>query len=230
MKSTVVKPRLLIVEYEPALLDAMVTTLNMEGFVADGVGSLGAAESWLHTHEFDILVLDLGLPDGDGLSWPEAHPEWHGKGVVITSARGDERQRVQGIRQGADLYLVKPVSLDELTSLLHNLWRRLYGSADSTWLLQPALWTLKSPLGQSVQLTRMELLLLKRLAEEPGEALSREALAQALGQDPIQYDYRRMEILMRRLRGKVHDALGVELPVETVHRIGYAFIAPLRIA
>ena len=230
MKSTVVKPRLLIVEDEPDLLDAMVTALNMEGFVVDGVGSLGAAESWLHTHEFDILVLDLGLPDGDGLVWLEAHPEWNDKGVVITSARGDERQRVQGIRQGADLYLVKPVSLDELTSLLHNLWRRLHGSLESAWLLQPAQWTLKSPMGQPVRLTHMELLLLNRLAEEPGEAVPREALAQALGQDPIHYDYRRMEILIRRLRSKVRDALGDELPVETVHRIGYAFIAPLRIA
>lgn len=61
--------RILVIEDEVDLLDATVTYLNMEGMVADGVRSLTAASQWIRTHAFDIVVLDLGLPDGDGLQW-----------------------------------------------------------------------------------------------------------------------------------------------------------------
>ena len=61
--------RVLVIEDEPQLLEATVTYLNMEGFVADGVAGLNAATQWMRTHLFDILILDLGLGDGDGLDW-----------------------------------------------------------------------------------------------------------------------------------------------------------------
>ena len=58
---------ILVVEDEPALQEAMVSYLNLSGFIADGVGSVAGAKSWMQTHRIDILVLDLGLADGDGL-------------------------------------------------------------------------------------------------------------------------------------------------------------------
>lgn len=222
-------PRVLVVEDEPDLLDATVTFLNLEGFVTDGVSSLAAADSWLRTHGVDLLVLDLGLPDGDGLHWLQDYPFWHDKGVVITSARGHEHERIDGVRSGADIYLVKPVALEELALLLHKLWRRLGSQATQIWQLQPLAWLLQPPVGPPVRLTHSELLVMQCLAHQPGRAVSREALVEALGKNSQAYDYRRMEVLIRRLRNKVREVSGMELPLETVHRLGYALVASVQV-
>lgn len=228
MISSAAAPCVLVIEDESELLDATVTYLQMEGFKVQGVGTLAAASACLATLQPDLIVLDLGLPDGDGLHWIEAHPECKRKGIVITSARSDERQRIQGIRQGADVYLVKPVALEELASLLSRLWERIHAKTEPSWVLQPTAWLLHSPAGQALKLTHSELTILQVLAEEPGRAVARQRLVQALGQDPNTYDYRRMEVLVRRLRTKVRDQLGLDLPLETAHRLGYAFTSELR--
>jgi DNA-binding response OmpR family regulator len=222
-------PRVLVIEDEPDLLDATVTFLNLEGMVADGVGSLAAADSWVRTHSFDILVLDLGLPDGDGLQWLVQHPAWREKGVIITTARGQDHERVEGARKGADVYLVKPVAIEELSSLLLNLWYRLRGQVDNSWLIQLLGWKLQSPMGSTVRLTHSELLVLQRLALQPGVTVTRQDLVLALGHNPDIYDYRRMEILVRRLRNKVLDKIGVELPLNTVSRLGYVLLTPMKV-
>jgi DNA-binding response OmpR family regulator len=71
--------------------------------------------------------------------------------------------------------------------------------------------------------------LLQRLAHQPGAVVSRQDLATSLGHDPDAYDFRRMEILVRRLRQKVKTSLGIELPLETVRKIGYAFTTSIQV-
>jgi DNA-binding response OmpR family regulator len=87
-----------------------------------------------------------------------------------------------------------------------------------------------SPSGMVVKLTHSETVLLQRLSRAPGQAISRQDLVLSLGHDPQSYDYRRMEILVRRLRNKTKEVLGSELPVETVHKVGYAFTASMEVA
>jgi two-component system OmpR family response regulator len=221
-------PRVLVLEDEADLQEAMVTYLNMEGNIADGVSSLRAAQEWMRTHPYEILVLDLGLPDGDGLEWLKQRPLMQDKGVIITTARGDSDQRIEGIRAGADVYLVKPIQLEELSSLVQNLVRRIRANSQALWTLRKLQWTLESPQGLAIKLTHSESVLLSRLAQTPGQAVSRNELVTCLGHDPESYDFRRMEILVRRLRNKAHDALGFDLPMETVHKLGYAFTAPVQ--
>lgn len=224
-----IRANILVLEDETDLQEAVVTYLNMEGYVADGVGSLRAATQWLRTHRIDVLVIDLGLPDGDGLEWLQQHPELRAAGVVVITARGEKEDRLRGIRGGADAYLVKPVALDELASLIGNLVRRLRANTVPSWTLRRVNWTLQSPDGPSIKLTHTESLVVDRLVRSPGQPVDRNRLVEALGEDPILYDPRRMEILIRRLRAKAREALGYELPLETVHRIGYAFTAPIQL-
>ena len=221
--------RVLVIEDEPQLLEATVTYLNMEGFVADGVAGLHAATQWMRTHPFDLLILDLGLGDGDGLTWLHQNSVLQDKGVIITTARGESAQRIEGIKAGADVYLVKPVQLEELASLVTNLLRRMRGSASPNWTLDRTDWTLRSGSGLAVRLTHSESVLLQRLAHKPGAVVSRQDLATSLGHDPEAYDFRRMEILVRRLRQKVKTRLGIELPLETVRKIGYAFTTSIQV-
>lgn len=220
--------RVLIVEDEEELRDAMVSFLELEGLAAQGVGSLGAAESSMRSQGFDVLLLDLGLPDGDGLVWLEQRQELQDKGIIITTARGLGQDRIAGVRAGADVYLVKPVLLEELSSLVRNLARRIQPSAAApSWTLDLLSWMIESPEGQVVKLTHSEHTLLAALARAPGKTVPRNELIFALGHDPLYYDQRRMEILVRRLRTKVREQLGYPLPVDTVHSQGLAFTAPV---
>lgn len=221
--------RVLVIEDEADLQEALVTYLNIEGFTADGVSSLSAASQWIRTHQFDVLILDLGLSDGDGLQWLVQNEMLRQKGVIITTARGDSKQRIEGIRSGADVYLVKPIQLEELASLVSNLMRRIQAPTLPQWILSKMNWTLNSPTGVQVKLTHSEAVLLQKMADHPGQAIARQDLVISLGHNPETYDFRRMEILVRRLRNKIRDVLGDELPLETVHKVGYAFTSPLKV-
>ena len=230
-------PRILIVEDENDLRDAMVSYLALEGFTAYGVGSLAAADQWLQVNPHDIVVLDLGLPDGDGLQWLAGRPHLRNKGVIITTARGLGTDRVAGVKTGADAYLVKPVQLEELAPLAANLARRLNipmptpdtAPAAEKWLLNLTIWTLAAPAGVSIKLTHTEAALLHRIALTPGKPVSRDDLVRHLGLNPAHYDMRRLEILVRRLRAKATAQFGQPFPLETAHKQGYAFAAPIEI-
>lgn len=221
--------RILVIEDEPDLQEALVAYLNMEGMQAHGVSHLADAQAWMATHQFDVLLLDLGLPDGDGVQWLRMRQDLRNKGVIITTARSDGLSRVSGIQAGADAYLVKPVLPEEIVSLVHNLMRRLRGQAPSTWVLDSIGWRLLAPDGQPLKLTHSEHMLVQRLAQSCGQAVSREDLANSLGHNPEHYDYRRLEIMVRRLRNKAQDTWGQPLPLETAHRQGYAFTARVRV-
>ncbi len=221
--------RVLVIEDEVDLQEALVTYLNIEGFTADGVSSLSAASQWIRTHQLDVLILDLGLSDGDGLQWLVQNEVLRQKGIIITTARGESKQRIEGIRSGADVYLVKPIQLEELASLVSNLMRRIQAKSLPHWTLSKMNWTLISPTGVPIKLTHSEALLLQKMADHPGQAVARQELVISLGHNPASYDFRRMEILVRRLRNKIRDVLGDELPLETVHKVGYAFTSPLKV-
>ena len=219
--------RVLVVEDEAPLRDAMVTFLKMEGLSAEGVGTLHAANLWRASNEMDLMILDLGLPDGDALRWLEVHPAGQA-GLIISSARGHPQERIAGMQAGADAYLVKPVQLEELSLLAHKLLKRLRTPTSTAWVLDEVNWTLTNPAGQLLKLTHSETLVIHRLSQSPGKAISKNDMALALGHQPAAYDMRRMEILIRRLRKKARNTLGDDLPLETAHRYGYAFTAVLK--
>lgn len=219
--------RVLVIEDEADLLDAVQSYLRIDGYTTDTAGSLHEADEWLRLHHADILVLDLGLPDGDALDWLLQRGPSPVTGVIVTTARGEEADRIRGTQAGADAYLVKPVSLPELSCLIGNLSRRLSRAPVKAWALDEMDWSLQSPDGISIPLTNNERSVLRRLAQSPGQPVSRDDIALALGVQPHAYDPRRLEVLIRRLRTKADACLGYALPLQTAHRVGYAFLAPI---
>lgn len=225
--------RVLVIEDEPDLCEAMVSYLNLEGFLADGSGSTTAADAWLQTHDVDVIVLDVGLPDQDGVSWLNQSAAIKGKGVVMATARHELPDRLRGFKAGADAYLVKPIELEELRAIVQNVANRVdrvKTTAPTGWKLNPVNWSLTAPNGSSVKLTRSETILLNTLVTKPGQTVTKDALICSLGHNPDYYDPRRMEIMVRRLRNKVRTQTSIPLPLETDHGQGYAFASCISLA
>lgn len=196
---------------------------------AHGVACLADAEFWLAQHPVDVLLLDLALPDGNGLSWLAKREDLRDKGVIITSARSDALSRVSGVRAGADVYLVKPVLPEEVVSLIDNLMRRLRGQVKECWVLERKGWRLQAPDGRAIKLTHSEHALVARLAQGAGTVVEKDDLVIGLGHALETYDFRRLEVIVRRLRNKSLEVLGQPLPLETAHRKGYSFTARIKV-
>lgn len=217
------QPRILVLEDEISLLEAYVSYLNLEGCIADGLSSLAAAQNWLLNHDFDILILDLGFNDGDGLEWLTKNKQLTDKGLIIVSARDSIKDKFAGIKAGADVYLTKPAPLEIVAASVHNLCKRIKKIRPPQWVINPKTWMLTAPDMQSVKLTHSEMLLLLGFTKSPGEVFTKAEIILNLGHSPEYYDDRRLEIMIRRLRNKVSTSFGFELPFETVHGKGFAF-------
>ncbi len=228
MSTLKTKPRVLVVEDEADLRATIVSFLNLSGFTADGAGGLAEFHAWLGSHDCDLMVIDLGLPDGSGLSLVEIARERARCGIVIVTARGELNDRLSGYALGADQYLVKPVDLRELVAILTAIHDRL-PPREAPWTLDVLAWQLTPPNGRPVRLTQSEMAVLKSLAQTPGASVPRAALAESLGFPVVSYDPRRMEIMFRRLRKKIVEESGATAPIETVHGQGYAFTAAIQL-
>lgn len=217
--------KVLVIEDEADLREALASYLRLDGFTTDAADSLQEAQALLNARHYDVVLLDLGLPDGDGLEWLQQHSDLMRTGLIITSARGTKAQRISGIRCGADAYFVKPVDLEELSLHVINLARRVNPHKSRGWELHQVDWRLISSTGTTVKLTRSEVHFLKPLMQNPGNPIGRDVLIAQLGHDQTYYDTRRMEIMVRRLRKKIESQCGEPLPVETVYGRGFAFTA-----
>lgn len=218
-------PLVLVVEDEADLRDAIVSFLLLDGIDASPACSLQEADTCLADQHFDVILLDLGLPDGDGLDWLMQRDDLASTGLIITTARGAKAQRLSGIRCGADAYFVKPLDLDLLSLQVINLTRRVRRPMTGRWLLNETRWLVITPLGVPVKLTSTEIRFLLPLMQTPGQTVDRRALIDSLGHKSDYYDARRMEIMVRRLRKKIETLGGVTLPLETIYGQGYAFTA-----
>lgn len=216
-------PLVLVVEDEADLRDAIVSFLLLDGIDASPAASLQEADTCLANQYFDVILLDLGLPDGDGLDWLRQRDDLSSTGLIITTARGAKAQRLSGIRCGADAYFVKPLDLEELSLQVINLTRRVRPPKPGQWLLNETQWSVVTPKGVAIKLTSTEIRFLLPLMQYPGEPVDRRALIDNLGHKSDYYDTRRMEIMVRRLRKKIETQAGEPLPLETIYGRGYAF-------
>lgn len=219
---------ILLVEDETDFREALRDILNLEGFVADGVGSFSSYKAWSKTHACDVLIVDRQLPDGDGLDIVRLRRQADDAPVIVLTARGQIEERIAGMDADADHYLVKPVATAELLALLRRIERRATAQMQTmTWTLDPVTWRLRAPLGAEISLTRREVIFLRHFVERPGLTVQRGDIIKSLGDDPAQFDPRRLEVMVRRLRNKVEDTSAEKFPLATVYGVGYAFNSSL---
>jgi DNA-binding response OmpR family regulator len=174
-----------------------------------------------------FAIIDVMLPDGSGFDaavWLRArHRDC---GIVMLTARGETQDKIDGLIGGADHYLVKPVKLLELDAILQALGRRVAHD----WRLDCQARVLTAPAGGRLDLSASEIALLSLLARHPSKAVSRRQIAEDFGFDWVDYDERRLETMVSRLRQRWRSEAGSELPLKTVHRTGYTFAVPLMLA
>lgn len=225
-----IQPHVAVVEDDDVLRDTLLAPgLRDFGFRVTAVGTERELVHVLDTDRPDIVVLDVGLPDGDGFSIAERLYRHSRVGIVIVSGRHTQADRVKGLTHGADAYLSKPVVMHELAVTLRNLMRRLrpppLAPADvATWRLDNQAWCLVAPNEVSVALKSHERVILRTLLQVPGEPVSRDVLIAALGGDEL-FDPHRIEVLVYRLRSKVASRSGMVLPLTAVRGSGYVFTA-----
>lgn len=214
-----------VVEDDTDLLEELHFNLSDEGLCVTRCPDGAALTQVLPTHGLDAVVLDLGLPGEGGDSIVRRlRREWPRLGIVILSARSQSQDRVRLMEEGADVYMTKPVDMRELALVIKALVRRLRPNKaqEHVLVLLADRHQLVSAQGTAVDLTLSETTLLARLARATGQALSRRQIIEALGGDYLQYDERRLEALISRLRKKLETAGVPSNALTAVRGQGYA--------
>jgi DNA-binding response OmpR family regulator len=213
--------RVLLVEDDELIGKGIVAGLRRQGIAVQHVGTAAQAQAAQMEELFDAMVLDLGLPDGDGLELLEVVRAFEpGLPVLILSARDSVEHRLQGLHGGADDYLVKPFDLRELAARLHALVRRTQGRAGHSITAGPLRLAPESGQawlsGEAVTLSRREMDLLAHLAAAKGGWISPERLNERL------YGLNE-EVLSNALNVHIHNIrrkLGAKA-IETARGLGY---------
>jgi DNA-binding response OmpR family regulator len=222
--------RALIVEDDERLRHIVRRSLTRLNLACDDAGSLEEASELLDLHEYDVLVLDRRLPDGDGLTLcRDARGRGFANGILMLTAMDDARATVQGLEDGADDYLGKPFDVDVLEARVKALLRR-NARRPSTMLTAGALRL--DPSRRSafhgaapLALTAREFRLLETFMRAPDAVVSREELMEQAWGEREEPMSNTIDVLVARLRRKL-EAAGSPGAIETVRGAGYRLRSP----
>lgn len=213
--------RLLLVEDDALLGESMVTSLSRHGYTVDWIDCGGGVATAMKTDQFAAVILDLTLPDTDGLVVLKSlRRAGYTLPVLILTARDDIEDRVKGLDGGADDYLVKPFALEELMARLRVLIRRQSGYCDTRIEMGPLSLSLAEQSvdyeGNRLKLTNNEFKLLTALMTQSGRVLSKEQLQQSLhGWDEGASD-NAIEVHIHNLRKKIPNNV-----IKNIRGVGY---------
>ena len=224
-----IRDKILIIEDEPTIANFMRAILEARDYEVMIVQSGAMASTLIASHCPDLIILDLGLPDMDGMQLLKAVRQWSKVPVVVVSARSHERDKVAALDAGADDYLTKPFGTEELLARIRTVLRRASDkgqAAAQSDIRRFAGWTLNvrsrelSQGDERIALSDAMSRLLLVFLDEPFAVLSREyLLRQTQGRDADVFD-RSVDIQVSRLRGVLKDT-GTSKIIKTVRGGGY---------
>ena len=222
-------PRILLIEDEAAIADTVLYALTTEGFAAEHAMLGATGLTALRNGQFDLLLLDVGLPDANGFDLCRQLRTFSDIPVIFLTARASEIDRVVGLEIGADDYLTKPFSPRELVARIRVILRRLgksangqsNGESSGSFRIdaeQGRIWLHEAPL----DLTRYEYLLLKTLLAHPERIYSREQLLQLVWTAPEHTLDRTVDTHIKTLRAKLRLVAPECDPIRTHRGLGYS--------
>lgn len=213
--------RVLVVEDDRIIGDGIVQTLDMEDYAVDWVEDVESAQTALDTNEYEMVVLDIGLPDGSGLDVLKTmRTGSNDTPVLILTAYDDTAFKVKGLDSGADDYLIKPFKLEELLARMRALRRRAGGRSRPVLEVQdvtldPAAQKVTKS-GEMINVGPKEFAILHALMEKPGQVLSKARLEDSLYGWDMEIESNTIEVHIHGLRKK----LGKDF-IETLRHVGY---------
>jgi two-component system OmpR family response regulator len=218
--------RILVVEDEPTLAEQLVEGVREAGYAVDVANNGLDAHFMGDTEPFDAVILDLGLPQMDGIT---VLKKWRDAGrvmpVLILTARDNWHEKVAGIDAGADDYLTKPFHMEELLARLRALIRRTGGHASAELACGPVTLDTRNNRvtveGRTLTLTSHEYRVLAYLMHHAGEVVSRGVLVEHIYAQDFDRDSNTVEVFIGRLRKKLPPGL-----IETVRGMGYRLVNP----
>ncbi|AYC32494.1 response regulator [Pseudomonas cavernae] len=231
-------PRVLIVDDDPLIRELLQAYLAREGYEVQCAATAEQAEACLAASPVDLVMLDIRLPGKDGLTLTRELRVRSEVGIILITGRNDEVDRIVGLECGADDYVIKPLNPRELVSRAKNLVRRVrHAQAQSApaakqQLRQFAGWTLDTDrrrlidrAGGETLLTHGEYQLLCVFLRNAGHTLSRDQLMDQIRNREWLPNDRSIDVLVGRLRRKLHDDPAEPQLIITIHGAGYLFTA-----
>ena len=223
--------KILIIEDEPDIRRNLEYNLGREGFKASSVGSLDEANEKLKLKKFDLILLDLMLPDGSGLDLCKkikSNSETEATPIIILTAKDDEVDKVVGFELGADDYVTKPFSVRELILRVKAILKRSDTKTKEVVEVERQFGDLKIDVdshevhvdSQLIELTALEFRLLKELVDKRGRVQSRDQLLSEVWGYNAEVTTRTVDTHIKRLREKL-GSMGKY--VQTIRGVGYKF-------
>ncbi len=239
--------KIIVVEDDRDFREIMVKYLTLAGINVTATSSALEFYSSIAREPYHIAVLDIGLPDQNGLVLAEFIRKNTNMRIVMLTAQASIYSKLSAYRSGADIYLVKPIDLAELAASIQSLLGRLNVDSEPAsvhewqpaelapapaqtdephWSLLRQECSLISPQGCKVSLTSKEFDFLEKLAASPNEVVERQTLLQALVYDNDEFGNKALDSMVHRLRRKKDD-LKIRLPLKTIHGVGYIFFGSI---
>ncbi|MBL8022203.1 MAG: two-component system response regulator CreB [Leptospirales bacterium] len=215
--------RVLIVEDEPAIAEALVFALKTEGFEATHVTTATEAKSLLSS-PFELMILDVGLPDKNGFDFLREIRSKNKIPVLMLTARSEEVDRIVGLELGADDYVVKPFSPREVTARVRAILRRSQqpsGDKQNAFEVDEERTTIRY-FGQALALSRYEYSILLLLIKRPGWVFSREKIMDMVWQEPEESFDRAVDTHIKNIRAKLKEVRPDLDPLQTRRGMGYS--------
>ncbi|MDA1091204.1 MAG: response regulator transcription factor [Proteobacteria bacterium] len=233
---------LLIVEDDELVQSLLAAYMQNEGFKVSIASTGKEMLACIDSETIDLVLLDLGLPDEDGLVLARQVRARSSLPIIVVTARKDQKNRLAALKIGADDYLTKPFDPEELSLRVRNILGRADDGDTSTeealrerteifkfqgWVLDAGGHILTGPDGDKVSLTRAEFNLLCALAKAPNRVLSRDYLLDAVSQDADAPTDRLIDVLISRVRKKIEPNPKKPEIITTVVGCGYKFSAQI---